>query len=169
MNCGGTTTTCMTSMALRQAHAATIAASLVCCCRRSMPAASSTWPGCTQPMFGASSLGNWETAPRILPLRKSQPPCEVTSAIGRSAVTRLPLAPFMRRMQATPVALQGRFFPVKLETEGDDAIFNTLLGVCVMRSDEGRDSVPSALFRDIHGLICSFQDVLVALLLMSED
>lgn len=24
-----------------------------------------------------------------------------------------------------------------------------LLGVCVMRSDEGRDSVPSALFRDI--------------------
>ena len=25
-------------------------------------------------------------------------------------------------------ALQGRFFPAKLETEGDDAIFNTLLG-----------------------------------------
>ena len=24
-------------------------------------------------------------------------------------------------------ALQGRFFPAKLETEGDDAIFNTLL------------------------------------------
>jgi hypothetical protein len=23
--------------------------------------------------------------------------------------------------------LQGRFFPAKLETEGDDAIFNTLL------------------------------------------
>ena len=32
-----------------------------------------------------------ETAPRILPLRKSQPPCEVTSAIGRSAATRLPV------------------------------------------------------------------------------
>lgn len=26
-------------------------------------------------------------------------------------------------------ALQGRFFPAKLETEGDDAIFNTLLGL----------------------------------------
>ncbi len=24
--------------------------------------------------------------------------------------------------------LQSRFFPAKLETEGDDAIFNTLLG-----------------------------------------
>lgn len=28
-------------------------------------------------------------------------------------------------------ALQGRFFPAKLETEGDDAIFNTLLGASV--------------------------------------
>ena len=25
--------------------------------------------------------------------------------------------------------LQSRFFPAKLETEGDDAIFNTLLGI----------------------------------------
>ena len=33
-------------------------------------------------------------------------------------------------------ALQGRFFPAKLETEGDDAIFNTLLIILLMRQNE---------------------------------
>ena len=28
--------------------------------------------------------------------------------------------------------LQRRFFPAKLETEGDDAIFNTLLGLALV-------------------------------------
>ena len=35
--------------------------------------------------------------------------------------------------------LQSRFFPAKLEAEGDDAIFNTLLGVVIPGLPETRN------------------------------
>ena len=45
-------------------------------------------------------------------------------------------------------ALQGRFFPAKLETEGDDAIFNTLLNVGRRHRNVMNKNivVPTALF-----------------------
>ena len=61
-NCIGTTTTCETYAAWRQARAATAAASSRSCCERSLLGASSTWPSYDQTMFAASSLGSWRSS-----------------------------------------------------------------------------------------------------------
>ena len=72
-NCGGTTTTCMTSVALRQTHAATIAASVGLLLQKFAGGVidMARLHAADVRRFIARQLGD---SPRILPLRKSQPP-----------------------------------------------------------------------------------------------